>query len=271
MKEYAYLNGKILPVEDAQLNITDLALLRGYGVFDFFRAIDGKPIFMEDHLDRFENSTAQMGLRLPESRAHYRENIHAIIQKNPHPLLGIRLVCTGGYSTDGYAPADRPNVFMLAKPFQLLPFEHGLKLMTVEHQRDLATVKSINYIRPIAILAQTRAAKADDVLYHSGGWVTESSRSNIFIVKNGRLITPEDGILRGVTRKRILGFAADILPIEIRNLSLSEVFDADEVFMTGSTKRIAPITGIDDKTYPIGSFSKQLYDRLLVEEAEGRG
>ncbi len=269
MTEYAFLNGNILPIENANLNITDLALLRGYGVFDFFKAIDGRPIFMEDHLDRFENSTWLLGLKVPYSREELRRNILELIRLNHHNLLGVKLVCTGGYSIDGYTPAEIPNLFMVAKPFKMHPFEKGLKLMTVEHQRELAEIKSINYAKPISVIAHLHLSASDDVLYHTNGHITESSRSNIFIVKNGILITPDVGVLRGITRKRILQFAPKVMPVEVRTVSLTEVMDADEVFMTGSTKRIAPITSIDNKTFYSGKHTRILYDILLKEEMEG--
>ena len=268
MTEYAYLNGQIMPIENANLNVTDLALLRGYGVFDFFKAIDGRPIYMEEHLDRFENSTWLLGLKVPYSREHLRKNILELVKLNFHNSLGIKLVCTGGYSEDGYTPAAKPNVFMVAKPFKLHNFEQGLSLVTIEHQRELAEIKSINYAKPISVLAHLRASEAQDVLYYSGDHITESSRSNIFIIKNGILITPDAGILKGITRKRILQFAPKLMPLEIRPVKLSEVFDADEVFMTGSTKRIAPITKIDDKTFPIGQLTFSLYNMLLEDEKE---
>ncbi|MBL7816691.1 MAG: aminotransferase class IV family protein [Saprospiraceae bacterium] len=255
-----------MPIENANLNITDLALLRGYGVFDFFKAIDGRPIFMEDHLDRFESSTWLLGLKIPYTRDELKKNILELVKLNKHKLLGIKLVCTGGYSIDGYAPAEKPNLFMVAKPFIMHPFEKELSLITVEHQRELAEIKSINYIKPISVLAQLRISEADDVLYYSDGYITESSRSNIFIVKNGLLVTPDTGILKGITRKKILQFASEILPIEIRPVKLEEVLEADEVFMTGSTKRITPITKIDNKSFQTGHFTRTLYNRLLVEE-----
>jgi branched-subunit amino acid aminotransferase/4-amino-4-deoxychorismate lyase len=138
--------------------------------------------------------------------------------------------------------------------------------MTVEHQRELAEIKSINYAKPISVLAQLRASDADDVLYVSGEQITESSRSNIFIIKNGVLITPDTGVLRGITRKRILQFAPKLMPVEVRAVTISEVLEADEVFMTGSTKRIAPITQIDNKMFESGQLTRQLYDMLLEDE-----
>ncbi len=257
-----------MPIENANLNITDLALLRGYGVFDFFKAIEGRPIFMEDHLDRFENSTWLLGLKVPYSRVELRRNILELIRLNHHNLLGIKLVCTGGYSVDGYTPAEIPNLFMVAKPFKMHPFEKGLKLMTVEHQRELAEIKSINYAKPISIIAHLHSSASDDVLYHTNGCITESSRSNIFIVKNGVLITPDAGVLRGITRKHVLQFAPEMMPVEVRSVTLSEVVEADEVFMTGSTKRIAPITMIDNITFDTGRYTRLLYERLLKAEEE---
>jgi D-alanine transaminase/branched-chain amino acid aminotransferase len=265
MTSYAFFNGKIVPTGEANFNINDIGLLRGYGVFDFFRVINGRPIFLEDYLDRFERSVSGLNLILPYSRDFLREKIYELIALNQHPLLGIKLLCTGGYSEDGYTPAQA-NTGMIAKPFQFHPYENGLKLMLVDYIRELHHIKSINYLIPISQLPALNAIGADDVLYFKQDYISESSRSNIFIVKNGVLITPSEGILEGITRKKILAFAHEIMPIEVRPLSVSELKDADEVFLTASTKRISPVTGIDDQTYRSGPFTRQLFDRLLEEE-----
>ncbi|MBC7884207.1 MAG: aminotransferase class IV family protein [Saprospiraceae bacterium] len=260
------MNGQILPLEDTNINATDLSILRGYGVFDFFRAIDSRPVFMEDHLDRFENSAHLIGIKVPASREDLRQGILEIIRLNQQPLLGIRLVCTGGYSIDGYTPSENANLIMVSKPFVMQPFELGLRLMTVFHQRDMPKIKSINYIKPISLLSEMNKYGADDVLYHSSGIISESSRSNIFIIKNGILITPKNGILLGITRKYILSFANEIMPVEIRNITLHEVYEADEVFVTASTKRIKPVIQIDKNQFEIGPYSRKLYDKMLDAE-----
>ena len=267
MTPYAFINGAIVPAQDAQINIGDIGLLRGYGVFDFFRVIDGKPIFLNDYLDRFERSVAGLHLNIPYSRDYLTENIYEIIALNPHPLLGIKLLCTGGYATDGYTPTE-PNVCMLANPFKFHPYAEGLKLITVEYQRDLHHIKSLNYLKPISLIPQMKSIEADDVLYHTSGFISESSRSNIFMVKNKVLITPSEGILEGVTRKRIIAFAPEIMPVEVRQITVDELQSADEIFLTASTKRISPVTAIDDKTFESGAYTKILYERLLVEESE---
>ncbi|MBK9256399.1 MAG: aminotransferase class IV [Saprospiraceae bacterium] len=264
--EYSYLNGKILPINEANININDLALLRAYGVFDFFRSIDGKPIFMKEHLTRFEASALSLHLKLTEPTQNIIENILELIQLNKKPLLGIKLICTGGYSNDGYTPSESPNFFITAKAFEFRPFEKGLKLMLVNHQREMPIVKTINYILPISKIVDMNSQKADDVLYISNNFITESSRSNVFIVLNGTLVTPDKGILHGITRKKILQFAAEYLPVEIRNFTKEELFGAEEVFLTSSTRRISPVTQIDENQYNIGQITRLLYDRLLVEE-----
>jgi branched-chain amino acid aminotransferase len=266
MKEFAYVNGTILPAENATIGINDLALLRGYGIFDFFRAIDGKLIYLEDHLDRFENSLKLMHLALPVSREHLRENIRELARLNAAPTLGIKLIATGGYSPDGYAPADSINLIMTAKPFSITPFEKGTRLMWVEHRRDLWEIKTTNYTHAITQLPKLKAAGADDVLFHAKGLVSESSRSNFFIVKNGVLVTADDFILRGITRKHIFRLAAQIMPVEERPLTVEEVLAADECFITGSTKRVMPVLSVNEKNYAVGNFTRRLYDLLLENE-----
>lgn len=267
MQEYAYINGEIIDIEKAKIHITDLAILRGYGVFDFFRAIEGKPIYMEDHLDRFENSVKRMTLTLPYSRDHLRENILDLIKRNPHNLLGIKLLCTGGYSEDGYTPTT-PNLMMLAKPFKMQPLDKEIKLMTVRHIRELPDIKTINYITPISLIPQLKATGSDDVLYHYNGQISESSRANIFIVKNEKIITPKANILRGVTRAHILKLANNHFDIEVRNVKLKEVFEADEAFLSGSTRRVTFVKYIDNHAFQTRKITDKINSLLMQNEKD---
>jgi branched-chain amino acid aminotransferase len=264
-KEFAFVNGDIMPIEKAKIGITDLGLLRGYGIFDFFRAIDGKTIYLDKHLDRFERSMAYMHMESPFSRAELRENILKIAELNHAPLLGLKLIATGGYSLDGYTPTT-PNILITGKPFTIPPFEKGLKLMLFDHVRDMSEVKTLNYSFPISQLMTLNANGFDDVLYHRNNSVSESSRSNVFIVKNGVLITPKSDILRGVTRQFLMDLAMNEMPVEERDVTVSEVLDADEVFLSGSSKRVAPVIQVNDKHFESGKFSRLLYDLLLKNE-----
>jgi branched-chain amino acid aminotransferase len=265
-KEYAFVNGDIMPIKKATIGITDLGLLRGYGIFDFFRAIDGKTIYLENHLDRFERSMRFMNMESPYSRAELRENILKIAELNHAPLLGIKVIATGGYSPDGYTPTT-PNIIIMGKPFTIPPFEKGLKLMLFDHVRDMSEVKTLNYSFPISQMLTLSKNGFDDVLYHKNDSVSESSRSNVFIVKNGILITPKSDILRGVTRSFLMQLAANVMTVEERDVTVSEVLNADEVFLSGSSKRVAPVLQVNDVRFASGKFSRILYDLLVKNES----
>jgi branched-chain amino acid aminotransferase len=231
-------------------------LLRGYGIFDFFKAIKGEAIFIEDHLDRFESSAQKMHLIVPESRDTLRAAILKIIDKNSHPTLGVKMVLTGGYSEDGYAPAPQSNLIILGKPFVAQNPVKPQKLMTVKFQRELPDIKTTNYLTPIWNLGKMRAMGADDVLYHNDGCILESSRSNVFIIKGKTVVTPKTDILYGISRKHILERAAREFEVEQRPISLAELFTADEVFLSSSTKRVAPVIGVDDCVFSGGVVGK---------------
>jgi branched-chain amino acid aminotransferase len=263
-----YINNQYLPENESNINVTDLGLLRGYGIFDFFRAVNGHVLFLEDHLDRFEFSAGKFQLEIPHSREKLKEIITELIRLNPAELLGIKMILTGGYSLDGYAPND-PNLIIIAKPFTFMNKPNGMHLMTLEYQRELPEIKSLNYMVPILNRAKMIDMGADDYLYHKNGEVSELSRSNLFLIKNEKLITPDKNILKGVTRKHILKLAENRFTIEERTVSLEEALNADELFTSGSTKRVLGITKVDNKPIgngKIGNFTEQLLDLFLDYE-----
>jgi branched-chain amino acid aminotransferase len=269
MKAFTYFNGEILAAEETRIHISDLAFLRGYGIFDFLRAINGKPIFVEDHLDRFELAAKTMGLHILENRERLREIIAEIIQLHPHELLGIKLILTGGYSPDGFTPAEQSNFLITAKPFTFSDPALGQKLMSYEYRREIPEVKTLSYIPPIQMLPKLRAMQADDFLYFKDGLISESSRSNVFIIKDQKVITPKTGVLLGITRKYVIHACRGIFEVEERDVTLAETLTADEVFITSSNQRIVPILQIDHQIInggQTGAVTKKLQKLLLKEE-----
>lgn len=244
-----YLNGQYVPENEANINVTDLGLLRGYGIFDFFRAVNGQVLFLEDHLDRFEFSSGKFQLEIPHSREKLKEIIYELIKRNKAPLLGIKMILTGGYSPDGYTPT-KPNLIIIAKPFTFLDKPEGMHLMTLEYLRELPEIKSLNYMVPILHRPKMLEMGADDYLYHKNGYISELSRSNVFIVVSKKIITPANNILHGVTRKHILKIASNQWEVEVREVTLGEALAADEIFTTGSTKKVMPITKLNNQ--PVG-------------------
>jgi D-alanine transaminase/branched-chain amino acid aminotransferase len=205
-----------------------------------------------------------MNLTLPPIEL-LEQQILTLIEKNANPVLGVKMIATGGESLDGYAPAET-TTFVLAKPFQIPSRDINLKLMTMKYRRELADIKTLNYIAPIQTLPQQQAVGAHDVLYHYGGYISESSRSNIFIVKNEKLITPKSFILNGITRQNILEVAKPYFEIEERAVKLTEVWDADEVIMASSTRRVSRIGQVDNHQFHQTKVMQKIYDLLLEKE-----
>lgn len=248
MLSYFSINGTIFPSAKATIRITDLSILRGFAIFDFLRSENGKPVLLDDYLDRFQRSAEIVGLPVPLKREAICEEIYKLLQINAHPDCGVRLVLTGGYSLDGFAPS-KPNLLILNEKLHFpepSQYQLGVSLIFYEYKREWSEVKSTNYFSAVKMLPQLRKNKATDILYHYQGTIFEASRSNFFIIKNGTIVTPSEGILKGITRKTILSLAKENYKIELRPIQLKEIEEADEAFITSTTKKILPVTKIDE-------------------------
>ncbi|WP_210489383.1 aminotransferase class IV [Rufibacter aurantiacus] len=272
---YAYLNEEFLPLESTYLHVSDLAIQRGYGIFDFFKTQNGHPLFLDDYLDRFFNSAQLMNLEVPLSAGDLKAAITRLIQMNGLGDSGVKMILTGGYSENGYNPGP-PNLIMIEQPLTL-PSEAqqaaGIKIITHEYVRELAEAKTINYTMGIRLIQKVKAQGADDVLYHQNGVVSEFPRSNFFIVRaDNTLVTPTKEILKGITRKNVLELATRKYKVEEGTVTLEDIAQAKEAFMTSTTKRILPIVAVDGK--PVGDRKpgemslKLLRDLIQLEEAQ---
>ena len=245
---FCSLNGVITPYAQAQIDINDLGLLRGYGIFDYFRIHQNTPLFLEDHLDRFYKSAEIIKLAIPFEREELTTGIFELIRLNNMSQSGIRLVLTGGYSENAYS-IGKPNLIITQEPFSFSSdsvYREGVKLITHEYMREIPEVKTTNYITAIWQQDQIASANAFDVLYHQKGLISEVSRSNFFLItQNNKLITPVSGILKGVTRKNVLSLARKRYEVEERAVSISELKTASEAFLTGTTKKILPVVRAD--------------------------
>jgi D-alanine transaminase/branched-chain amino acid aminotransferase len=126
-------------------------------------------------------------------------------------------------------------------------FASGIKVITHEHQRELPAVKSINYLMGVWLQQKVKEQQAADVLYYKNGIVSEFPRSNVFMITHdGKLVTPAENVLHGITRKQLLQLAAKKYHVEVRAVTIEEIKTAAEVFMTSTTKRLLPIYQIDD-------------------------
>ena len=250
MKEkFAFINDSFIEEDKAMLHISDLGILRGYGIFDFFRTVNYLPLFLEDHLDRFFNSAFTMRLQLETTREELKDIIHQLILKNDIPASGIRILLTGGYSTDGYQ-CTAPNLIITHHPItQRSPesFSKGIKVITHEYRRELPDVKTTNYIMGIWLEEKIKQAEADDVLYYFNGEISECPRSNFFIVtRDDVIVTPGQNILKGITRMKTIEVAKKDYEVEQRIVTMDDIRFARETFLTSTTRRIVPIVQVND-------------------------
>ena len=267
MLPYVYLNGDYLPREQASLHVSDLSILRGYGVFDYFRYAGGQPRFLDDHLDRLQSSVTGLGLDLDVRDSGMEAVVHELIARNGQPDGGIRIVVTGGLANDGYTPVQ-PSVVALPYSFTAPDerlYTEGCHCLLHPYERQLPRVKTIDYVEGIRIQPQLRARGADYPLYVDRvGNVRESDRSNYLMVKEGVLITPADDILLGITRKHVLLLAQQLgIPTEERAVHQDELRRADEAMICSSIKGVMPITRLDGVAIAGGAAGEKT--RVLVE------
>ena len=249
MSNYCYLNGKILPLDKASVDLNDIGILRGYGVFEFMRTYNGKPFLLDKHFARFMNSAKTLNLKVPVGEKEIEKIIRQLLIKNKLPEAGIKLVLTGGRTDDGvnYSP-DRPTFFVLIS--RLSEFHHdlyrkGAKLITLEYQREFPLAKTTNYLAAVSLQETKKKKGAIDILYTNKGFISECARSSFFIFKNNELVTTKDSILKGITRGLVIKLATGKFKVTERPIKVSELKFADEAFITSTDKEIMPIVKID--------------------------
>lgn len=245
-----YIDGEFVPAEKAVIPVDDLAILRGIGVFDLLRTYDGKPYFLDAHIDRLERSAREIDLTLPWSHDEIATLVKQTLAKNDIPEANIRIVVTGGSSTDFMTPSGSPRLLVLVSPVPKLPaiwYTEGVKIISWEVERPIPGAKSIDYISASLALKKAAAEGAIEALYiDRNGLALECTTSNIFAFVGDKLTTPGRGILSGVTRKVVLELARELFPIDMRDISRTELLAADEVFITGTSKGLVPVVQVDD-------------------------
>jgi D-alanine transaminase/branched-chain amino acid aminotransferase len=265
---YTIINNEIIPAEKAFLRVNDLAIQRGYGVFDFFKTLNNKPVFLEDHLDRFYQSASILQLPVNYSREALKDLLQQLMEHNNIPDSGIRITLTGGYSADGYT-LSTPNLIITQ---QALPDNRalqttGIHLSTYPHQRQLPAAKSIDYLMAVWLQSFVKQQQAQDVLYHQNNAVTECPRSNFFIVTaNDTIITPGHHILQGVIRKQVLALAATRFAVKEKEVTLQDIYQAKEAFITSTTKNILPVVKVDGQV--IGTGTPGAITTLLANDLQ---
>ncbi len=246
-----YVNGDFVAAADAVIPASDLALLRGYGIFDFLRTYGGKPFQLGAHLRRLITSAALIDLHCPWDIEELEAIVMETLGRNSFDEKGIRLVVTGGDSPDGFMPAAASRLLVMATPAKRMAahyYEQGAAVVTVEMRRYLPEAKTINYIPGISAHKKALTINPDavDAIYTVAGKVVEGTRSNTFIFKDGTWITPDSDLLLGVTRAEVIKLLQADGRLELREISREEYQSADEVILTSSSKEVMPVVNVDN-------------------------
>jgi len=260
-----WLNGALVDSRDAKVSVFDHGLLYGDGVFEGIRSYSGKVFRLEEHVRRLFDSARGIRLVIPMTQEEMAGAIQATLQANGLSDSYIRVVVTRGVGTLGLDPTrcEKPSVIIITDKITLYPeelYRNGLAVITAATMRNHPNavnprLKSLNYLNNI--LAKIEAIDAgtfEAVMLNHLGYVAECTGDNLFIVRDGRLLTPpiSAGILEGVTRNEILD-AARAFGIEVRetNLTRHDLYVADECFLTGTAAEVIPVVSVDKRT--IGS------------------
>ncbi|MBT9253335.1 MAG: branched-chain-amino-acid transaminase [Brockia lithotrophica] len=263
---WVFVDGDFVSKEEAKLSVYDHGLLYGDGVFEGIRAYEGKVFRLREHMERLYASARAILLEVPYPLEDFEEIVLETLRRNELATGYIRIVVTRGRGDLGLDPRSCPraSVVVVAEPLALFPrelYEKGIRLFTVAVRRprqDILPpqVKSLNYLNNVYAKVQARRAGYDEaLLLNTEGYVTEGSGENIFLVKDGVLLTPPPwvGILKGITRAAVLELANERgIPAREEVLTLTDVYTADEVFLTGTAAEIVPVVEVDGRTIGTG-------------------
>lgn len=245
-----YIDGEFVKASKAVIPVNDLALLRGYGVFDFLRTYGRKPFCIEEHISRLKNSARLIGLPFPWTVDEVIGVVNQTLARNHHAESNIRIIITGGPSDDFLTPGNQPRLLVLVRERCHYPpewYSRGVKVITVPGRRSIPGAKTINYLSALVALETARASKAVEAIsIDQDKKVMEGQTATVFAFIDDRMVTNESGILPGVTRALILRLTEPEFTREIREITLDELLRADEIFMTASNKEVIPVVRVDD-------------------------
>lgn len=271
-----YINGQIVPQENAKISVFDHGLLYGDGVFEGIRAYNGKVFMLDQHLDRLYDSATAISMKIPITKEEMSNAIKKTMAANNLMDSYIRLVVTRGVGKLGLDPnkCATPQIIIITDTIELYSkvlYEKGLDIVTVTTIRNHFSaldpkIKSLNYLNNIlAKLESIQAGAGEALMLNKDGYVAECAGDNIFILKNNTLFTPPSsaGILIGITRNVVMELATKMgIQVKEELMTRYDLYIADECFLTGTAAEIIPVVKIDGRTVGTGGPGKTTLDLL---------
>ncbi len=257
----AFHNGIFEHISKIRVPVDSLIANRAYGAYEFLRINHSIPFYLDRHLERFFKTLDILRLSVQFQRVEIEQIIHGIIQKNGISDFYIKLFAVPESSNKAVNPSE---LFIIPCQFPDYPgemYQNGANLILKEYSRFLPEAKTTNYVASVYWQHEMDEKQAIDVLYFAGDEVFETSRGNLFLVKGNEIYTPDKNILKGITRSIVMDLASEENPVKELAISVRNLFWADEIFITSTTKKIMPIVKIKNATIGdslVGPVSKKI-------------
>jgi D-alanine transaminase len=273
MTDIAYLNGEFLPLDQARVSVLDRGFIFGDGVYEVIPAYSRRPFRLPEHLVRLQHSCDAIRLANPMADAEWTRLIRELMARHPYEDQSVYVQVTRGVARRDHAfPKDaKPTVFMMSGPLTTPSkeqLETGVACITASDFRWLkCDVKSVSLLGNCLLRQAAADAGAVEVVLFRDGCLTEASSSNVFVVRDGKLLAPpkDNLILPGITYDVVLELAAACrIPIERRPVTEAEVRSADEIWVTSSTKEVLAVTTLDGTK--VGSGRPGEVFRVVLQE-----
>ena len=285
MSTQVFIDGNLVPKEDAKVSVFDHGLLYGDGVFEGIRVYGGNVFLLTEHVDRLYESARAIRLEIPISEAEMADAVNQTVNANGISDGYVRLIVTRGSGTLGLdiRKTSNPVVIVIADSITLYPeemYENGMSIVIASTIRNHSAalsprIKSLNYLNNIlAKIEGTDAGCLEALMLNSKGEVAECTGDNIFIVKNQVLRTPpvDAGILEGITRNTVIQLAEDAgHTVEQIAMTRHDIYTADECFLTGTAAEVIAIVGLDGRKIGEGEPGPVTRDLLERFRAFTRG
>jgi branched-chain amino acid aminotransferase len=251
-----WANGALVPIDEARVSPFDHGLLVGDGVFETIRVYGGEPFAWTRHLDRLAHSASGLGLTTPD-REGLRQAARAVLQANGHAEARLRITVTGGVAPLGSERGGaRPTVLVASSAIQ--PWPETVRVVVVPWVRNdrgaTAGLKTTSYAENVRALAHAHDRGASEAIFaNTRDELCEATGSNVFVVHDGVVSTPpgSSGCLLGVTRALVLELAGPLgITVDESSMPLEVLRDADEAFLTSTTREVQPIAAVDDRALP---------------------
>jgi branched-chain amino acid aminotransferase len=270
---YIYLNDKLVSEQEAKISIYDHGLLYGDGVFEGIRAYNKRIFKLKEHVERLYESANAIDLKIPISKQEFNKKIIETCRKNEVKDGYIRVVVTRGVGDLGLDPrkCKSPTIIIIARSIALYEHKEGLTMITTTIRRTPAqclspNIKSLNYLNNILARIEANHAGVDEaLLLDIDGYVSEASADNIFYIKDDLITTPPTATnLKGITRATVLELTRELgYDNRVSLFTLFDIYNADEVFLTGTAAEIESVVKIDGRV--IGDGKPGKITKRLIE------